>query len=147
MFSNYQNELNASEINLNDGVFDSFDGVLMAKVLVVDDAKEVVDYIDSVLRSAGHEVAGRLEGSDLETRIAEFRPDLLLLDIVLPDRDGFQILRSLRRSEQTRDLPIVLVSSKSEPTDVEWGMLQGATDYLTKPFTAETLVSMVDRHA
>ena len=118
----------------------------MARVLVVDDAQEVVDFIKSVLSSAGHEVAARLEGSDLEARIAEFRPDLLLLDIVLPDRNGFQILRSLRRSVHTRGLPIVLVSRKSEPTDVEWGMLQGATDYLTKPFTPESLVSMVDRH-
>lgn len=118
----------------------------MARVLVVDDAQEVVDYIDSVLSSAGHEVAGRVEGSDLETRIAEFHPDLLLLDIVMPDRNGLQILRSLRRSEHTRELPIVLVSCKSEPTDIEWGMVQGATDYLTKPFTPESLVSMVDRH-
>lgn len=119
----------------------------MAKVLVVDDAREVIDFIAGALRTAGHEVSGCLDGDDLETRIERERPDLLLLDIVLPGRDGFQILRSLRRSEATRELPVVLVTSKSEPTDVEWGMLQGATDYLTKPFTPENLLSLVARHA
>lgn len=119
----------------------------MAKVLVVDDAKEVVDFIESVLGPAGHEVSGCLDGADLEARIERERPDLLLLDIVLPGRDGFQILRALRRSEELRDLPVVLVSSKSEPTDVEWGLLQGATDYLTKPFTPDNLLSLVARHA
>ncbi len=118
----------------------------MAKIVVVDDAKEVVEHIDHILRSAGHEVASFLEGSDVESRIADFGADLVLLDIVMPDRDGFQILRSLRRSEQTRDLPIVLVSSKSEPTDVEWGKMQGATDYLTKPFAGADLLSVVERH-
>ena len=119
----------------------------MAKVLVVDDAQEVVDRIEKVLTEAGHTVVSVLEGAGLEERLASFDPDLILLDIVLPDRDGFQILRSLRRAEATRELPIVLVSSKSEPTDVEWGMMQGATDYLTKPFTAADLVGVVARHA
>lgn len=119
----------------------------MAKILVVDDAQEVIDRIERVLTAAGHEVVSVLKGDDVEGRVAEFGADLVLLDIVLPDRDGFQILRSLRRAESTRELPVVLVSSKSEPTDVEWGMMQGATDYLTKPFTADDLVGAVARHA
>lgn len=119
----------------------------MAKVLVVDDAKEVVDLIENILRSAGHQVSGCLDATDLEARLKEEQPDLLLLDIVLPQRDGFQVLRSLRRSEATRELPVVLVSSKNEATDVEWGMLQGATDYLTKPFTRDALLKLVAQHA
>jgi twitching motility two-component system response regulator PilH len=119
----------------------------MAKVLVVDDAKEVIDFIEGVLRTAGHEVVGFQDARDLEARIETRRPDLVLLDVVLPDRNGYQVLRALRRAEGTRRLPVVLVSSKREPTDVEWGMLQGATDYLTKPFTAEGLLTLVARHA
>jgi twitching motility two-component system response regulator PilH len=119
----------------------------MAKVFVIDDAQEVVDFIAGVLRSAGHEVLGLKSALDLEARIESERPDLVLLDIVLPERDGFQTLRSLRRSAGTRDLPVVLVSSKGEPTDVEWGMIQGATAYLTKPFSPESLLGLVARHA
>jgi twitching motility two-component system response regulator PilH len=119
----------------------------MAKVLVIDDAREVIDFVESALRSAGHEVSACRDGLDLEARIEREQPDLVLLDIVLPDRNGFQILRALRRSESTRTLPIVLLSSKKEPTDIEWGMMQGATGYLTKPFSAESLLSLVARHA
>lgn len=119
----------------------------MARVLVVDDAKEVVEFIAGVLRAAGHEVLADLDGADLEARIEKERPDLVLLDVVLPQRSGFQILRALRRAEGTRALPVVLVSSKKEPTDVEWGMMQGATAYLTKPFTADSLLGLVARHA
>jgi twitching motility two-component system response regulator PilH len=119
----------------------------MAKVLVIDDAQEVVEFIAAILRSAGHEVSCTQDALGLEARIERDRPDLVFLDIVLPERDGFQILRSLRRSDYTRDLPVVLVSRKGEPTDVEWGMTQGATDYLTKPFTPENLLGLVARHA
>jgi twitching motility two-component system response regulator PilH len=103
--------------------------------------------VSGVLRSAGHEVAMDLDGADLEARIASERPDIVLLDIVLPERNGFQILRTLRRSAATRSLPIVVISSKTEATDIEWGMLQGATEYLTKPFTADSLLGLVARHS
>lgn len=119
----------------------------MARILVVDDAREVIDYIAGVLQPAGHEVLTDLNGVGLEARIARERPDLVLLDVVLPERNGFQILRALRRAESTRSLPVVLVSSKKEATDIEWGMMQGATDYLTKPFTPDSLLSLVARHA
>lgn len=118
----------------------------MAKVLVVDDARDVLDFIEQVLQPAGHEVVKLEDASGLEDCLERQNPNLLLLDIVLPERNGYQVLRSLRRSEKTRDLPIVLISSKKEPTDVEWGMMQGATAYLTKPFSAEDLLKVVERH-
>jgi twitching motility two-component system response regulator PilH len=120
---------------------------IMARVLVVDDAQEAIDFIQRALRSAGHEVSAALDATGLEQRIANEQPDVLLLDVVLPERNGFQILRALRRSEDTRELPIILVSSKKEPTDVEWGMLQGATAYLAKPFSADHLLDLVARHS
>jgi len=119
----------------------------MARVLVVDDAREAIEFIEGALRSAGHEVSSALDAGGLEERIETERPDVLLLDVVLPERNGFQVLRALRRSEATRELPVILVSSKKEPTDVEWGMLQGATAYLTKPFSADALRDLVSRHA
>jgi twitching motility two-component system response regulator PilH len=114
---------------------------------VVDDAREVIDFIVGVLRDAGHEVFIDLDGRELEARIARERPDLVFLDLVLPERNGFQILRTLRREPATRDLPVVVISSKTEATDIEWGMMQGATDYLTKPLTADRLLGLVARHS
>jgi twitching motility two-component system response regulator PilH len=119
----------------------------MARVLIVDDAQEAIDFMAGVLRAAGHQVITSRDGHGLEQTIERERPDLVLLDIVLPERNGFQVLRSLRRSEGTHELPVILVSSKSEPTDVEWGMMQGASDYLTKPFSPERLLGAVGQHA
>jgi len=117
----------------------------MAKVVVVDDAAEVLDLIGGILRTGGHEVVTYLDGVGLEQKLAAERPDVLLLDIVMPERNGFQVLRSLKKDPAMRSLPVVLISSKNAPTDVEWGKLQGADDYLTKPFTPRQLLASVDR--
>jgi len=73
------------------------------------------------------------------------RPDMLLLDIVMPRRNGYELLRALRKDERTRATPIVLVSSKNQESDRAWGKRQGADDYLTKPFTSSQLLTMVGR--
>lgn len=119
----------------------------MAKILVVDDAPEVLKMISGILEPEGHEVIALRDGDGLEERIETDRVHLVLLDIVLPGRDGYQILRSLKRNESTRRVPVILVSSKTEPTDVEWGRIQGADDYLPKPFTPAGLLERVQRLA
>jgi twitching motility two-component system response regulator PilH len=119
----------------------------MARIVVVDDAQEALDFMTRVLRGAGHQVVSYHDGCEIEARIEQEKPDLLLLDVVLPERNGFQILRTLKRSATTRDLPVILVSSKREPTDIEWGKLQGAAEYLAKPFTAAELLQSVGRYA
>ncbi len=117
----------------------------MAKIAVVDDATEVLALIGGILRAGGHQVITYADGIGLEQKLAAERPDLLLLDIVMPERNGFQVLRSLKKDPATKELPVVLVSSKTQPTDIEWGKLQGADDYLTKPFTPRQLLDSVDR--
>jgi twitching motility two-component system response regulator PilH len=117
----------------------------MAKIAVVDDAPEAVDFISAILRSGGHQVIAFHDGSGLEEKLAAEMPDAVLLDIVMPLRNGFQILRSLKKASGTQALPVILVSSKGEPTDVAWGRAQGAADYLTKPFTAQQLLAAVSR--
>jgi twitching motility two-component system response regulator PilH len=119
----------------------------MAKIAAVDDAPEVLKLISGILEPAGHEVIALRDGDGLEERIEADRVHLVLLDVVLPGRDGYQILRNLKRNEATRRVPVVLISSKTEPTDLEWGRMQGADDYLTKPFTAEDLLERVQRLA
>ena len=73
------------------------------------------------------------------------RPDVLLLDIVMPKRNGYELLRALKRNAQTKTTPVVLVSSKNQESDRAWGKRQGADDYLAKPFTSDQLLTMVGR--
>ena len=117
----------------------------MAKVMVVDDARADLTLIESILTSVGHDVVALPGGDAVEDRVTVERPDLLLLDIVMPRRNGYEILRALRRDERTRTKRIVLVSSKNQESDRAWGRRQGADDYLGKPFTSEQLLGMVGR--
>jgi len=117
----------------------------MAKVMVVDDAYSELKLMESILKSAGLEVVFFPDGDQLEERMVREQPDVLLLDIVMPNRNGYEILRSLKRDERTKRTPVVLVSSKNQESDRVWGRRQGADEYLGKPFTAEQLVSVVRR--
>jgi twitching motility two-component system response regulator PilH len=115
----------------------------MGKIMVVDDAKSELKLIESILKAAGLEVVCFPDGESLEEKMVEERPDLLLLDIVMPKRNGYEILRSLKRDGRTKSTPVVLVSSKNQESDRVWGKRQGADEYLGKPFTAEQLVTVV----
>jgi twitching motility two-component system response regulator PilH len=119
----------------------------MAKVMVVDDAYSELKLMESILRGAGHQVVTLIDGDALEDHVTAERPDVLLLDIVMPRRNGYELLRALRRNEQTRALPVVLVSSKNQESDRAWGKRQGADDYLGKPFTSDQLLATVGRLA
>ncbi len=117
----------------------------MGKIAVIDDARADIQMITSILEEADHDVVAYREVNDLEARLQVESPDLILLDIVMPRRNGFEILRSLKKNAGTTMIPVVLVSSKREPTDLAWGKRQGADGYVTKPFTAEELLSEVGR--
>jgi twitching motility two-component system response regulator PilH len=119
----------------------------MAKVMVVDDAYSELKLMESILKSAGHEVVSLIDGEALEDKLSSERPDVLLLDIVMPKRNGYEILRALRKDARTKTTPVVLVSSKNQESDRAWGKRQGADDYLGKPFTSEQLLTMVKRFA
>lgn len=115
----------------------------MGKVMIVDDAVSELKMIESILKAAGHQVISYQDGEQLEEHVAEERPDVLLLDIVMPKRNGYEVLRGIRRDPRTKDTPVVFVSSKNQESDRLWGQRQGAADYLAKPFTAEQLLGVV----
>jgi twitching motility two-component system response regulator PilH len=119
----------------------------MAKVMVVDDAYSDLKLMESILRGAGHQVVSLSDGDKLEDQLEAEHPDVLLLDIVLPRRNGYEILRALRRDTRTCKTPVVLVSSKNQESDRAWGKKQGADEYLSKPFTSDELLSVVSRFA
>jgi len=117
----------------------------MAKVMVVDDAYSELKLMEGILRSVGLDVVTSLDGDKLEDKMVTERPDLLLLDIVMPKRNGYEILRSLKRDERTKQTPVVVVSSKNQESDRIWGKRQGADEYVTKPFTPEQLLAVIRR--
>jgi DNA-binding response OmpR family regulator len=117
----------------------------MAKVMVVDDSFSELKVIESMLRHAGFEVLTYTDGEGLEDKVAAERPDVLLLDIVMPRRNGYEVLRGVKKDERIKDTPVVLVTQKSQPSDERWGRRQGADDYVAKPFAESDLVNTVRR--
>ena len=117
----------------------------MSKVMVVDDAHADLKMMESILRTAGHEVVSYADGEGLEDKLATELPDVLLLDIVMPKRNGYEILRRLKKDERTRHTPVVLVTGRNQDSDRIWGKRQGADEYLTKPFTGAELLTVVTR--
>jgi twitching motility two-component system response regulator PilH len=117
----------------------------MPKVFIVDDAPADLAFARGILANASYEVVTCDKALDAEARIAEAQPDVVLLDVVMPERSGYDVLRKLRKNAATRAIPVALVSSKSEPSDVLWGKTQGADDYLPKPYQPSDLLATVER--
>lgn len=115
----------------------------MAHIAVIDDSQASIDMLVSILQSANHSVTPYSSSVGVENALVQNRPDLILLDVVMPERNGYEVLRALRKSGEVKDVPVVLVSSKSETTDVRWGLRQGAAAYVTKPFTPESILEAV----
>ena len=117
----------------------------MSKVMVVDDAQADVVMMESILRTAGHHVISYNDGDRLEENLVTELPDVLLLDVVMPKRNGYELLRRVKKDERTRHTPVVLVTCRNGDSDRLWGKRQGADDYVTKPFTSAELLSAVTR--
>jgi twitching motility two-component system response regulator PilH len=118
----------------------------MAKVVVVDDSSATVDLISKVVKDQGHTVVSYLNPIDVDSKIAGDAPDLIFMDIVMPEKNGYEVIRALRRNEATKDIPVVIVSSKGEETDVQWGKRQGAVGYITKPFSSQDIITALNAY-
>lgn len=116
----------------------------MAKVLIVDDEPNIVTSLEFLMRRSGHEIRVAADG-DLALEEAErFQPDLVLLDVMLPRRDGFEVCQRLRAAGRS-GLKIVMLTAKGRETEVAKGMAMGADSYVTKPFSTRELVDQVTR--
>lgn len=113
------------------------------KVLVVDDEENIVELIRMNLESSGYEVIDAYTGMEAITKTNSLIPDLILLDLMLPDIDGLQLCQMLRLNEQTKDIPIIMITAKSEESDKVKGLYMGADDYITKPFGIRELEARV----
>lgn len=117
----------------------------MKKVLIVDDSVAEVKLMQAVLDRAGYWVVAIHDPTRLEATIDVERPGLILLDVVMPGRNGFQACRELKNSAEYARIPVVLVSSKSTESDKFWAQQQGADGYVVKPWKPEELLAAVQR--
>jgi twitching motility two-component system response regulator PilH len=114
------------------------------KVLIVDDA--VVDRrnLEKILSAAGHRVLLAESGEQALQRARDDRPDVILMDVNMPDLDGFATTRRLKTEPETRDIPVVFVTGKNQKADIAWGRMLGAKGYVSKPYTREQILEQVE---
>ncbi|MFO0776553.1 MAG: response regulator, partial [Nitrospira sp.] len=117
--------------------------VPMSKIVVVDDSYAELQLIESYLKTAHHTVLSFVTADGLEDKIASEKPDLIVLDVVMPGRNGFQVCRDLKGDERFKNVPIVLCTSKGQESDKFWGQQQGANGHVVKPFKSEDLLQAV----
>ena len=115
-------------------------------ILVVDDQIPNLDLMAALLKRAGYEVLAATKGREALKRAHYARPDLILLDIVMPGLDGYAVCRKLKENEGTADIPVLFVSAREETIDVVQAFRAGGVDYITKPFQEEELLSRVETH-
>ncbi len=115
----------------------------MLKVLVVDDSPAQVLGICRIVEQAGYEVVVAHSGEQAIVLANKEKPQLILMDIVMPGMNGYQATRHLSRDESTRNIPVIMVSSRSTETDKAWGIRQGARAYVTKPINDHVLLDAI----
>lgn len=115
----------------------------MVLIYIVEDDKNIQEIESYALKNSGYEVEEFDRARTFESRLLEHQPDLVLLDIMLPDKDGLEVLKKIRRNPDTKRLPVIMVTAKSTELDKVKGLDNGADDYITKPFGIMELISRV----
>ena len=117
----------------------------MARILIVDDSPSQLLGIQRIVEKLGHEFITAEDGAaGVEVAKREL-PDMVLMDVVMPNLNGFQATRTLSRDATTKHIPVILVTTKDQDTDRMWGLRQGAKAYLTKPFSEDELAEVIER--
>lgn len=114
-------------------------------ILLIDDDEDIVRFMEVLLSDKYHVMAAS-SGVDGLHRVYRDKPDLILLDLLMNDIDGYEISRKVKSDENTRDIPIILFTAKSRKSEIDEGLKAGADDYLTKPFSNKDLFSKLDRY-
>ena len=113
------------------------------KILLVDDSKTELHYMTDLLLKRGYSVRTAENGEEALKRLAEDKPDLILMDVVMPGQNGFQLTRTITRDPRYAGLPVIMCTSKNQETDRVWGLRQGAKDYVVKPVQADELIAKI----
>ncbi len=115
------------------------------KILAVDDERHIVRLVQVNLERAGYEVVTAFDGKEALEKVESENPDLVVLDVMMPYMDGFEVLQNLRKNQSTRELPVIMLTAKAQDADVFRGWQSGVDCYLTKPFNPMELLSFVKR--
>jgi DNA-binding response OmpR family regulator len=116
----------------------------MAKILVAEDEKQIADMISFKLTNGGHRVVHAVDGEQAITLAARELPELILLDVMMPGLNGFEVLRRLKADSTLRSVPVIMVTAKGHERDVLSGLRGGAVDYIVKPFSLKELSARVE---
>ena len=112
-------------------------------VLIVDDSPTETHVLKTILESRGFTVVSAENGELGVAAALEYKPKLVLMDVVMPGLNGFQATRQLKKNDETSNIPVIIVTTKDQETDKEWGMRQGADSYLVKPLAASDLLEKI----
>ena len=115
----------------------------MAQILIVDDSPTEAHVLRGILERNGFDVETAGNGAEGIALARELKPDLVLMDVVMPGLNGFQATRQLSRDPETSGIPVIIVTTKDQDTDRVWGLRQGARDFLTKPVSEKTLMEKI----
>ena len=113
------------------------------KILLVDDSKTELHVLSELLTRKGFQVRTAENGEEAMRRLQEEKPDLILMDVVMPGQNGFQLTRAITRDPAYASVPVIICTSKNQETDRVWGMRQGARDYVVKPVNPEELLNKI----
>lgn len=113
------------------------------KILIVDDSPTERYFLTDILVKKGYSVSTAENGEEALLKIKADKPQLILMDVVMPGQNGFQVTRSIARDPETQDVPIIICTSKGQETDRIWGLRQGARDYIVKPVNPAELLSKI----
>jgi twitching motility two-component system response regulator PilH len=113
------------------------------KILLVDDSKTELHVLSELLTKKGYQVKTAENGEEAMRRLQEEKPDLILMDVVMPGQNGFQLTRAITRDPLFASVPVIICTSKNQETDRVWGMRQGARDYVVKPVNPDELLSKI----
>ena len=117
--------------------------VAIKKILIVDDSPTERQYLNEILVKGGFDVVTSDSGEDALAKAKMLKPDLILMDVVMPGMNGFQATRAITRDAATKDIPVLICTTKSQETDKIWGLRQGAADYMVKPVNADELLAKI----
>lgn len=112
-------------------------------ILIVDDSPTELQLLSAPIKAMGYTVLTATDGDEAIQIATERQPRLILLDVIMPKKNGFQVCRQLKNTQETKDIKIIIISSKSQESDKFWGMKQGADDYIMKPFDDKILRAAV----
>ena len=116
----------------------------MALILVVDDSPTMLTATSRILTAAGHKVIQAASGYEGIAKAASEKPDLILMDVVMPEINGFQATRKITSAPETKHIPVIMLTTKDQETDKVWALRQGAKDYIIKPPSKQELLSKID---